>query len=114
MATLKQKLGKKGEILITKECFCPGCKRKNTFRLLPVNFKCADIICDFCGFLAQVKTKHVSDINHPTNECLGAAWKVQKERMDAGIYFPLYLVQIELLRQLVAQAAIDLAEETSN
>jgi hypothetical protein len=22
---------------------------------LPVNFRCADIICDFCGYLAQVR-----------------------------------------------------------
>jgi hypothetical protein len=94
MTTLKQKLGEKGELLIIKMCICPKCKRKNTLRRLPVNFKCADIICDFCGYLAQVKTKNVKNIDRLPNDCLGAAWMVQKERMDAGIYFPLYLVLV--------------------
>lgn len=94
MLTSKQKLGEKGEILVTKNCRCPKCNLKNTLRRLPTNFKCADIICDFCGFLAQVKCKTVSDVNKLTSECIGAAWKVQNERMGAGIYFPLYLVQI--------------------
>jgi len=90
--TLKQRLGMKGELLVIKKCGCPGCKRQGTLRKLPVNFKCADIICDFCGYLAQVKTKNVKNIEQLPNDCLGAAWKVQKDRMDAGIYFPLYLV----------------------
>jgi len=29
------------------------CKREGTLRRLPANFKCADIICDFCGYRAS-------------------------------------------------------------
>jgi type II restriction enzyme len=47
------------------------------------------VICDFCGYLAQVKTKALTKI--PAT-LAGAAWIPQKERMDAGIYFPLFLV----------------------
>jgi len=61
---------------------------------LPPNFKCADLICDFCGFLAQVKACTVSDPAIPPDKILGAAWGPQKERMDAAIYFPLYVVAL--------------------
>jgi type II restriction enzyme len=50
------------------------------------------IICDFCGYLAQVKASVKSDINVLPVSILGAAWSAQKERMDAGIYFPLFFV----------------------
>lgn len=59
---------------------------------LPANFKCADIICDFCGYLGQVKTASVRDVSVIPKAVLGAAWGPQKERMDAAIYFPLFLV----------------------
>ena len=52
------------------------------------------MICDFCGFLAQVKSSNVKDINKLPSSVLGAAWKPQEERMNAGIYFPLYLVLV--------------------
>ena len=94
MKTAKQQLGDFGENLIQKKFNCPKCKRSKTLKKLPPNFKCADIICDFCGFLAQVKTSEVSDINKIPSQVLGAAWKPQLERMNAGIYFPLYLVLI--------------------
>jgi Dam-replacing family len=58
----------------------------------PTNFKCADVICDFCGFLAQVKSIASTDLTKIPPTVLGAAWSVQKARMDAGIYFPLFLV----------------------
>ncbi len=92
MATPNQELGKLGEVLVSKKCSCPRCKKNKTLRRLPVNFKCADLICDFCGYLAQVKSTRVNNIELFPNTCLGAAWKTQKERMDAGIYFPLYFV----------------------
>ena len=92
MTTGKQKLGEFGENLICKKFDCPKCKRANTLKRLPPNFKCSDIICDFCGYLAQVKTKTVSDINQFPSTILGAAWKPQKDRMDAGIYIPLFIV----------------------
>ena len=62
MATDKQKLGDFGEEAVVKNCSCPKCKNTKTLKLLRSNFKCADIICDFCGFLAQVKAKTVKDI----------------------------------------------------
>lgn len=94
MTTEKQKLGEKGEILVSKKCDCPRCKRPQTIRRLPANFKCADVVCDFCGYLAQVKTTRREDIQTLPSSILGGAWSVQKERMDAGIYFPLFLVLI--------------------
>lgn len=92
MATAKQALGAWGELLVAKTCFCPKCKRRGTLKRLPPNFKCADLVCDFCGFLAQVKTASVRDHGVLPAQVLGAAWKPQKERMDAAIYFPLFLV----------------------
>src|SRR5437016_2384727 len=56
MGTGKQQLGEFGERLVCNRSNCPRCKRTKTLRRLPNNFKCADIICDFCGYLAQVKT----------------------------------------------------------
>lgn len=94
MATKKQELGKQGEELISKICTCPKCKKGKTLRILPVNFKCADLVCDFCGYMAQVKSMHVQDINTLSQKVLGGAWSVQKERMNAGIYFPLFLVLV--------------------
>ncbi|MFL2709252.1 MAG: DpnI domain-containing protein [Gammaproteobacteria bacterium] len=92
MRTAKQQLGDFGEELIRKKFNCPKCKRAKTLKKLPPNFKCADLVCDFCGYLAQVKTHNVKDINKFPKMILGAAWGPQKERMDAGIYFPLYVV----------------------
>lgn len=92
MATLRQQLGEFGEVLVCKSCNCPKCKRGGTFKRLPPNFKCADIICDFCGYVAQIKTATVQDINKIPKKILGAAWKPQLERMQSSIYIPLYLV----------------------
>ena len=92
MATVKQQLGAWGEQLVSKLCDCPRCKKSNTLKRLPPNFKCADLICDFCGFLAQVKAMSVSSVSLLPKQVLGAAWGPQKERMDAAIYFPLFLV----------------------
>lgn len=93
MATKLQVLGDKGEELVRSNVDCPKCKRTiKSLRALPRNFRCADLICDFCGFLAQVKTVTVDDIDKVPNNILGAAWGPQKERMDAGIYFPLFVV----------------------
>lgn len=92
MPTKQQALGRWGETVVARVSACPKCKRFYSLKRLPPNFKCADIICDFCGFLAQVKTATVSDPNKPPRSILGAAWGPQHERMKAGIYFPLYLV----------------------
>lgn len=92
MATTKQQLGDFGEISVAKHCPCPKCKRSRTLKRLPPNFKCADLVCDFCGYLAQVKATTVSDDLTLPKKILGAAWGPQKDRMDAGIYFPLFVV----------------------
>jgi type II restriction enzyme len=94
VATDKQITGERGEQLVAKLCSCPKCKRSKTLKRLPANFKCADLICDFCGFLAQVKACTVKDPTCPPDTILGAAWGPQKERMDAAIYFPLYIVAL--------------------
>ena len=97
--TDKQKLGEFGERLVAQRCICPKCKKEKTLKLLPANFKCADLICDFCGYLGQVKTKNVSDTSKIPNRILGAAWEPQKSRMDAGIYFSLFLVLVNSKNQ---------------
>jgi hypothetical protein len=92
MTTKKQELGEWGEVVVSKHCACPKCKRSGTLKRLPKNFKCADLVCDFCGYLAQVKTANVKKLDPPPKRVLGAAWGPQKERMDSSIYFPLFLV----------------------
>ena len=95
MPTKKQETGEEGEKLVVRHCNCPKCKRVNTFKLLPRNFKCADVICDFCGYMAQIKTATVGNIENIPRTVPGAAWSPQKKRMDSGIYFPLYLVLLD-------------------
>lgn len=92
MPTAKQTLEAWGEVLVARSCACPKCKRQRTLKRLPPNFKCADLICDFCGYLAQVKAASVTSLSPLPSQILGAAWAPQKERMDAAIYFPLFLV----------------------
>jgi Dam-replacing family len=92
MATAKQILGEFGEERVVRECFCPRCKRSRTLVKLPSNFKCADVNCDFCGYLGQVKAMTVQEVSELPQQVLGAAWEPQRARMEAGIYFPLFLV----------------------
>ncbi|MHC5307620.1 DpnI domain-containing protein [Bartonella sp. LJL80] len=99
MATDKQALGELGEKYVVKYCSCPRCKRHKTLVRLPANFKCADVICDFCGYLGQVKTSRSKDINSVPKTILGAAWGPQSERMAAAIYFPLFLVLMNETKQ---------------
>jgi type II restriction enzyme len=94
MPTKRQALGEFGEKWIVRECDCPRCKRQRTFVRLPTNFKCANVICDFCGYVAQVKTATVADTGEIPKIAPGAAWEPHKERMEAGIYFPLFLVLV--------------------
>jgi hypothetical protein len=92
MATARQILGHFGEERVVRECSCPRCKRVRSLVKLPLNFKCADVICDFCGYLGQVKATTVPKVTELPNQILGAAWEPQRARMEAGIYFPLFLV----------------------
>lgn len=94
----KKALGEWGEKKVIRLCTCPNCKKPGTLKQLPLNFKCADIICDFCGYLAQVKTSSQDSIENIPDRILGAAWSVQKERMDSSIYFPLFLVVFKSVR----------------
>lgn len=59
---------------------------------LPPNFKCADVICDFCGYLGQVKAATAVVVDTIPKTAMGAAWEPQRQRMEAGIYMPLFLV----------------------
>ena len=112
MATDNQVKGEFGEKLVVKLCACPKCKRNKTLQRLPPGFKCADVICDFCGFLAQVQTCAVTDVDCAPDNIMGAAWGPHKERMDAGIYFPLYIVAIskDAKSQAIYYLSADLQE----
>src|ERR1043166_4599795 len=89
--TARQTRGDYGEAIVVR-LSCPRCKRAKTLKRLPTNFKCADIMCDFCGYLAQGKCRQHDDIEVLLRKWMGAAWKPQAERMEAGMYFPLFIV----------------------
>lgn len=105
--TARQQLGDFGERLVVQTCACPKCKRMRTLRQLPNNFRCADVICDFCGYLAQVKASTSRNLR-PPKRLLGAAWGPQTERMAAGIYFPLFLVLRDGRRSSILYLSADL------
>jgi hypothetical protein len=90
--TPKQELGEPGERLVAQHCPCPKCKQRRTLKRLATNFKGADVICNFCGYLAQVKASTSRDGKTPPKRLLGAAWGPRRQRMDAGIHFPLFPV----------------------
>ena len=94
MPSEKQNVGDKGERFIAKTMACLSCKREKTLKQLPNNFKCADLICDFCGHTSQVKTFR-SDQEGLPKAILGAAWQPQKDRMDAGIFHALWIVRMD-------------------
>lgn len=96
--TSRQILGDYGETVVVR-LSCPRCKHAGTLRKLPVNFRCADIICDFCGYLAQVKTTErahaiyypPADLQHPEmfqqreplrESARRAGWVVYRLRLD--------------------------------
>jgi type II restriction enzyme len=108
MATSKQELGQFGEERVARTCTCPKCKRSKTLVRLPTNFKCADLICDFCGYLAQVKATRVKDVEVVPRTILGAAWGPQKERMASGVYFPLFLVLVSDTADAIYYLSADL------
>ena len=108
MATNKQKLGELGEQFVVKNCMCPKCKKEKTLKRLPANFKCADLVCDFCGYLAQVKASSVRDVSTLPKKILGAAWRPQEERMNAGIYFPLFIVLVSEKDKAIYYLSADL------
>lgn len=108
MNLTKHELGALGERTVAKHCACPRCKRGGTLVRLPTNFRCADLICDFCGFLAQVKASAVSNIERLPVSIPGAAWGPQKARMEAAIYFPLYIVLFDEVGHAIYYLSADL------
>jgi len=108
MATNKQKLGELGEQFVVKNCMCPKCKKEKTLKRLSANFKCADLVCDFCGYLAQVKASSVRDVSILPKKILGAAWGPQEDRMKAGIYFPLFIVLVSEKDKAIYYLSADL------
>jgi type II restriction enzyme len=66
------------------------------------------VICDFCGYLAQVKAATSKSVDILPAQVLGAAWGPQKERMDAAIYFPLFLVLVSREAHAIYYLAPDL------
>lgn len=111
MVTVRQALGAFGELRVVQDCACPKCKRNKTLVKLPPNFKCADVICDFCGYLAQVKSASSKHLDRIPKAVLGAAWGPQLERMEAAIYFPLFLVLVNAAREYsIFYLAADLQE----
>ena len=91
MATARQQLGIKGEKAVCDRVPCPRCNKKRHLTRLPTNFQCADVICKFCGFLAQVKATTLADEARLPDRILGAAWGPQHEQITAGIYHGLFI-----------------------
>jgi type II restriction enzyme len=88
-----QEHGDLAEKAVSRYCSCPNCKKPSAkLKVLPEGFTCADVICDFCGYLAQVKgtSKRGRITSVP-----GGGWVAQEQRLDAGIYFPLYIVKLQ-------------------
>jgi type II restriction enzyme len=106
----KKQLGDFGEDIVVKRCACPRCKRSGTLKCLPRNFKCADVICDFCGYLAQVKAARVKNVEKLPKQLLVAAWGPQFSRMQAGIYFPLFIVLVHLHSSAIYYLSADLQD----
>lgn len=93
MATTRQDLGASGEVAVCRHAHCPRCNRTRQFKRLPTNFECADVICKFCGYLAQVKATRLQDGSDDLpRRIMSAAWGPQHERIIAGIYHGLYVV----------------------
>jgi len=102
MPTAKQLLGAKGEAAVSKHVNCTRCGRKRHLTRLPQNFQCADVICKFCGYLAQVKALTLAQgSDELPRRVPGAAWGPQQEQMLAGIFHGLYFVGFSSAGKLV-------------
>jgi hypothetical protein len=90
--TTKQELGDRGEKAVAKHVPCPRCNRPKHLVKLTQNFPCADVICKFCGFLAQVKATRIKEGDTgPPSRIPGAAWGPQQDRIIAGVYHDLFI-----------------------
>ena len=115
MPTARQDLGDRGEKAVAQHVPCPRCYKARHLTRLPKNFQCADVICRFCGYLAQVKAVSLAEgATELPDRILGAAWGPQHEQIMAGIYHGLYiagftpkgrLVRIDFVPPHVLQAS---------
>lgn len=96
MPTEHQALGALGEKEVCRRVECPRCRQRD-FVGLPRNFPCADVICKFCGFLAQVKSGRVS-AGPRVREVLGGAWQPQQAQIAAGIFHALFIASFDAAR----------------
>jgi hypothetical protein len=88
----KKAKGDLAEELVCSKIKCPVCKG-GRLRRLPANFPCADVICSFCGSMAQVKYHTVTNPEvEYVSRLPGATWKTQKRRIEAGTCLPIYVV----------------------
>ena len=114
--TAQQTSGRLGELAVCRTVSCPRCGRPR-LSTLPRNFDCADVICRFCGFLAQVKSVTSADGSWPTT-LPGGSWPRQQEQIISGIFHALYvvafapssrkLVSIDYVPSHILQAAPDI------
>ena len=86
--------------MVCKHIACPRCNRPKHLAKLQRNFQCADLICKFCGYLAQVKATTLSGTTLP-DRVLGAAWGPQHEQIIAGIYHGLFIVGFSKAGRLI-------------
>ncbi len=119
MPAEKQALGERGEKAVYERVPCPRCNRARHLARLPTNFQCADLICKFCGFLAQVKSYSLAKgENRLPDRIPGAAWGPQHDQIVAGIYHGLYLagfagaklVRIDYIPAHIVQGAPEVFE----
>lgn len=102
VATARQALGDRGEKAVCDHVPCPQCGKPRHLTRLPKNFQCADVICKFCGFLAQVKAATLADGSDDVpDRVLGAAWGPQHEQIIAGIYHGLFIAGFAKAGRLV-------------
>jgi type II restriction enzyme len=93
MPTKHQSLGAKGEKAVSDHVACPRCNRMKHLSKLQKNFQCVDLICKFCGYLAQVKATTLEEgSDELPRKLLGPAWAPQHEQIIAGIYHGLFIV----------------------
>ena len=87
MGTSRQSLGERGEKAVCDHVLCPP---RHLTRLRG-NFQCADVICKFCGYLAQVKATKLPPSGELPKRIMGAAWAPQQDQITAGIYHGLFI-----------------------
>ena len=86
--------GRIGEEAVVRFVKCPRCNEKKLTRLVERGFPCVDVICKFCGFLAQVKST-IGEVGERPTRALGANWEPQKKQILADIFHALYVVSVE-------------------